>query len=59
MAYKCMNNPPDLTEERFAQLEVQVTNINHNVSLLMVVMTNKFGLFQEDEISNMEVRSKE
>lgn len=51
------NNPQDLAKERYVQLEALVTNVNHNVNLLMVALTNNPRLFREEEGFNVEVRS--
>ena len=56
MADKSINEPRDLAEVRFTQLEQQVTyiNINCNVSLLMAEVNNKLEIFGEDGGSNGE-----
>lgn len=50
MTKEPVNNPEDPTNEMFTWLEAQVTNINHNVSLIIVALTNKLG-----HLVNMEV----
>jgi len=55
VANKSINNPQDHANETFAWMEAQVVDINYNVSLLMVDLTNKLELFGEDEGSNTEV----
>lgn len=47
------DNPIDLAEERFAQLEVQVTYINCNVKLLMATLTSKLRMIGEDKGPNL------
>lgn len=49
-----MNNPRELVEERFLQLEAQVSYIRHNVDLLVSDLSNKLRLFKEDGGSNVE-----
>jgi hypothetical protein len=39
------NNPRDTVKERFTRLEEKVTNISHNVSLLMVTLASKLKSF--------------
>lgn len=51
-------NPHDLVEEIFSRSEQQVTDINHNVNLLMAALRNKFGIFEEDGNSNAEEKSE-
>lgn len=46
MVNEVVNNPHDPTKDRFARLEAQVVDINHNVRLLMVDLTNKVDLFR-------------
>lgn len=41
-----VNNPRDHVEERFLWLEAQVADINRNMNLLMMGLTNKLGLFE-------------
>lgn len=50
MADKSVNKPGYPTEERFLWLEQQVTDINHNVNLFMVALSNKLGIFGEDGV---------
>jgi hypothetical protein len=51
------NNPRDPTEERFVRLEEKVTDISHNMSLLMVALASKLRPFREVGGSNSEIRS--
>jgi hypothetical protein len=51
------NNPQDLVE-RFVRLEAQVTNINHNMNLLMVSLASNLESFGDDGGSNLEIRSE-
>jgi hypothetical protein len=53
------NNPQYLAEERFARLEDQVVDISHNMSLLIMALANKFGLFREVGGLNLEIGSDE
>ena len=50
MVDEFVNNPQDLEEERFMWLEAQVVDINYNMSVLMVVLSNKLAPLREDEI---------
>lgn len=43
MSDEYINNPQDPLKERFVCMEAQVTDTNHNVSLLMVALINKLG----------------
>jgi hypothetical protein len=43
MGDESVNEPRDPAEVRFSRLEQQVTDINHNVNLLMVALRNKLG----------------
>jgi hypothetical protein len=52
------NNPQDPIEEIFERLEVQVTDIGHNMKLLMEYPTDKVGIFRDDGGSNLEIRSE-
>jgi len=47
MADGYVNEPCDPIEVRFTWLEQQVTDINHNVSLLMETLNRKMGIFGE------------
>ena len=58
MVNKFVNNPHDLVEERLVWMEAQVSYLNCNMSLLMVVFTNKIRLFIEDGCSNVDSRTK-
>lgn len=49
------DNPQYLKKDRFVWLEEKVVDINYNVSLLLVVITNKLSLLEEDGGSNAEV----
>jgi hypothetical protein len=46
------NNPQGLVEERFERLEVKVTNMSHNMNLLMVALARKLDQFGDDGGSN-------
>lgn len=57
MANEYVKNPLNHVEERFSLQEVQVTNINHNVNILMSAMSKNLGLFGKYVGSNTEDRS--
>lgn len=59
MADESMNNPLDLVEERFSQLESQFAKIKHNVRLLNMSLTNMLRLFIEDGGFNLQVQLEE
>jgi hypothetical protein len=46
-------NPRDESKEIFSKMEAKVTNISHNMSILMLALKNKFGPFREFGISNL------
>jgi hypothetical protein len=46
------NNPQDPREEGFVRLEEQVTDISHNMSLLMATLASKLRLIREVGDSN-------
>jgi len=46
------DNPQDLMHKRFAKIEVQVTNINYDVSLPMETLIDKLKIIGEDGCSN-------
>jgi hypothetical protein len=48
------NNPRDLAEEIFEQLEEQVFNISRNMNLLEVALEIKLGQLRDDGGSNLE-----
>jgi len=50
MGDEYVNDLHYLVEVRFSWLKQQVTNINHNVNLLMVALGNKLGIFGEDGV---------
>lgn len=52
------NEPCDLAKVRFMLLKQKITNINHNVSFLMVALNSKMGIFGEDGGSNVEDESE-
>ena len=47
-------NPWDEIKDIFLKMEGKVTDISHNMSILMLVLENKFGLFKEFGGSNSE-----
>jgi hypothetical protein len=47
MADKYSSNPTDDLKEIFAKLEPQVSNISHNMVILMSVLERKFKPFKE------------
>lgn len=47
MANKSINEPHDPLEVRFSLLKQEVVVISHNVSLIMVALSNKLGIFGE------------
>jgi predicted neutral ceramidase superfamily lipid hydrolase len=52
-------NTQDTSEESFLRIEEKVVDISHNMSLLMVVITNNFGPFREVGGSNLKYVSYE
>jgi hypothetical protein len=52
------NNPQDLVEEIFVRLEEKVTDISHNMSLLMVALASNLRPFREVGGSNSEIISE-
>jgi hypothetical protein len=50
------NNPRDPTKERFERLEVQFSDIGHNMNLLMVALSIKLRPFRDDGGSKSENR---
>lgn len=58
MGDKSVNKPCDLAEVRFSWLEEQVTDINCNVNLLMVALSNKLGIFGEEGGLNAKEKSE-
>jgi len=46
MADEYVKNLQYPTREKFAWLEAQTTDINHNVSLLMEALKNNIGMFR-------------
>jgi hypothetical protein len=52
------NNPQDLAEERFVRLEEQVTNISHNMALLMAALASKLESFGEAGGSKSKIRTE-
>lgn len=58
MGDESINEPHDPTNVRFSQLEQQVMNINHNVNLLFITVSNKLGIFGEEGGLNVEEKSE-
>ena len=50
------NNPRDPTKEIFVSLEVKVTDISHNMSLLMEALVKNIRPFKAVGGSNIEIR---
>ncbi len=55
---KIVNSRQDPIEERFMQMEAQVTDINHIVSLLIKALTNKLGILGEKGCSITNIKSE-
>jgi len=51
-------NPQDIVGEIFVRLEYQVTNISHNMSLIMPDLARNIKKFREARGSNFEIRSE-
>ena len=49
----------DRVEESFVRLEHQVSNISHNISLLMEALEINIGSFKEVECLNLDIKSYE
>ena len=47
----------DRYNQQFTKMEIQVDNISHNVSILMVALARKFGTYSEFGGSNSEIGS--
>ena len=54
MGDESVKKPRDSADVRFSRLEQQVTDINRNLNLLMVALSNKLGIFGEDGGSKKE-----
>jgi hypothetical protein len=49
------NNPRDLAKEIFARLEARVTDVKHNMKLLMVPLPRNLISFIDDGGYNLEI----
>jgi len=58
MGDEFVNEPRDHVELRFSRLKEQVTDINRNVNLPMVALSNNLGIFGEEGGSNVEEKSE-
>lgn len=59
MASEYVNNPCDHTNERYSWMEKQVADKKCNVNLLMVTLSNKIGIFGENDGSMQRTNQKE
>jgi len=48
MGDKSVNEPHDPVEVMFSRLKKEVVDINRNVNILMVALSNKIGIFGEE-----------
>ena len=59
MANESINEPHDLVEVRFTQLEQQIRDINCNVNTLVVALNRKLWIFGKYGGLNAEVESEQ
>jgi len=56
MTNEFINNLHAPINERFVWIKAQAIDVNHNVDFIMVLLTNKLGLYGEDGGSNAYVK---